>query len=36
METKSAWEKYTDAQMAQLTELADAYKAFISQNKTER
>jgi aspartyl aminopeptidase len=36
METKSAWLKYDDADLARVDALADRYKAFISANKTER
>ena len=36
MERKSAWEKYTEADLAALEALAVEYEEFISQNKTER
>lgn len=36
METKNAWENYTDADLQQVEALASRYMNFISQNKTER
>ncbi len=36
MDHKSTWRKYNTEDLAQLNALADAYKAFISNNKTER
>lgn len=36
METKNAWEKYTASDLEQLEALAEDYRRFISQNKTER
>lgn len=36
METKNAWEKYTADDLQRVEELAEDYRQFISQNKTER
>ena len=36
MERPCAWKKYTDEQLAELEQLCDGYKTFISENKTER
>ncbi len=36
MERKSAWLKYSEEDVHSLDDLANAYKDFISQNKTER
>lgn len=36
MENTSAWNKYTKADLRELEKLADGYKQFISENKTER
>lgn len=36
MQRPSAWKKYDDATLAELNELCDAYREFLSTNKTER
>lgn len=36
MERESAWKKYSEGELAQVFELAEQYKKFISDNKTER
>ncbi len=36
METKPAWEKYDEAQLAELEDVCRGYVEFISKNKTER
>ena len=36
MKRESAWKKYTDQELITLEKLAEDYKAFISENKTER
>ena len=36
MERPCAWKKYTPEQVAELEQLCEGYKAFISKNKTER
>ncbi|MDO5291760.1 MAG: aminopeptidase [bacterium] len=36
MERKNAWEKYNDGEMDQVFQLADRYRSFISDCKTER
>lgn len=36
MERKNAWKTYSDADRKELTELADRYKSFLSECKTER
>ncbi len=36
MERESAWKNYTEQDIESLERLAEGYKAFISQNKTER
>lgn len=36
MKRESAWKKYTDQELIALEKLAEDYKAFISENKTER
>ncbi|MDO5519855.1 MAG: aminopeptidase [bacterium] len=36
MERKNAWEKYDNAEMEQVFQLADRYKSYISDCKTER
>lgn len=36
METKNAWNSYSDEQLVELNELCNDYRAFISENKTER
>ena len=36
MERPNAWKKYTPEQLAELGELCDNYRVFISANKTER
>lgn len=36
METKNAWESYTEADLQRVEELAEDYRQFISENKTER
>lgn len=36
MKRESVWKKYTDQELITLEKLAEDYKAFISENKTER
>ncbi len=36
MKRESAWKKYTDQELITLEKLAEDYKTFISENKTER
>ena len=36
MERPCAWKKYDDEQLAELEGLAERYRSFISDNKTER
>ena len=36
MERPNAWKKYDEAALAELDDLCERYRAFISDNKTER
>ena len=36
MERPNAWKKYDDEALAELDELCESYRRYISENKTER